>query len=249
MGRPYLCISQPAGRVQVVVTVRGVVQGAGSSCCAFQGCGLNHTRLLTQCHQMVPALQSPTFILPHGKGVHVASVLTWVRRQALLGGLSIIIVPSLRPLLLHSCPRGDSAVAVEGDCKAGWLGKSAWCHQALHCTDNSMWWQEARAPYSPCQNPAPCSPLWCSPVGPIHCRCFFLETVRKGWREGGRGCSQVVSPQEPTVAPSAMPSNPPGNLLSHIERSFMRLILVLQAAWGRWGQGGGNGVGKMVMKW
>lgn len=51
------------------------------------------------------------------------------------------------------------------------------------------------------------------------------------------------------MAPSAMPSNPPGNLLSHIERSFMRLILVLQAAWGRWGQGGGNGVGKMVMKW
>lgn len=43
--------------------------------------------------------------------------------------------------------------------------------------------------------------LWCSPVGPIHCRCFFLETVGKGWREGGRGCSQAVSPQEPTAGP------------------------------------------------
>lgn len=120
--------SQPAGRLQVVVAVRGVVRRVGRSGCAFQGCGGNragHSSLLgLEKGPPAPGSPSPGITKPSR-----LPRLTCVCRQvgALLGGLSVVVVPPLRPLPFCPRPQGDGAVAVEGDCKAGRLRVGARC--------------------------------------------------------------------------------------------------------------------------
>lgn len=112
--------SQPAGRVQVVVAVRGVLRGVGTPARRFQSCG-RHGWSSQRANPWKRSRKEP---LP---------ALTWVSRElgALLGGLSVVVVPSLSPR------PGRGAGAVEGHWKRqrDWdfgVGTAAWGEQTHH---------------------------------------------------------------------------------------------------------------------
>lgn len=110
--------SHPAGRVQVIVTVRGVIWRVGTLQCCFQSCG-GHGCSSMDAHPW------------KRNGKELLTGLTWISRElgALLGGLSVVVVPSLSPR-----PR-RSAGAVERHWKKQWdwdfgAGTAAWREQS-----------------------------------------------------------------------------------------------------------------------